>query len=791
MERNILSVFVASPSDLSDERNALRDIVERLNKIYGKRIGWQIELLGWEDTLPGFSRPQALINKDVENCELFIGMLWKRWGTDSGEYSSGFEEEYSIARSRRLNDGRPEIWMLFKRIEDELFEDPGEQLKKVVHFQSQLKEDKELLFKEFEDINAFRDVAYDNLSAYLLEIYSSIQKTSSKLETEPPISKAIPNIKQKQLDSQDNKNDELTDVFTKIGEYLGDGRDDEIDYWCRIRAYLTTSTLFSQSHIGELFGTHETNLVYRKRYEWNLSYNEIWFLMRTYFGDFSGVIPGWYWLSGKDVTEIDNILFYYSQNDRNSAVRRGALAALNYSNTTPSLEVISYLLKDDDDEIVTAAIGLTKDCKEKAVLGLLEPLLTHKNEKIKNVAIFTYIDLLYLFDPKQSFIFLKEKSSEVTSVYKASLESLDLKVRVDLLVSAVFEAAPRVREYAADYLYRIDALTADISEKILLDTDSFVRKIGFIWLINNGREFSLSEISKLFPKPEARGPSLLAVLSSQVTEDDIIPLVLTRMKQEQLEDMVDFYTQYGKEAYEALVTSHFSTIAEKIRSDLRNNLEDIKRHSIDKLKERYGDNASSSILAQYKPDIEQFIKDSFTEIALKGLSLLNDKSDIQFARQYLGKLKYNLGEDECISLIERYGDHSDIDSLINLAKLAYGDIRRKAVIVAIKLSENHLKLIQDLVYEKDIIIAQIAAEQIYLLSREDRISIANKLLYSEHVNVRLLAAKILSKDLGRNELESILNTYIESQTYYYNVVNFIDGFLYAPGKFKNKFNTTN
>ena len=85
MERKILSVFVASPSDLSDERKTLRDVVERLNKIYGKRIGWQIELLGWEDTLAGFSRPQTLINKDVENCDLFIGMLWKRWGTESGD----------------------------------------------------------------------------------------------------------------------------------------------------------------------------------------------------------------------------------------------------------------------------------------------------------------------------------------------------------------------------------------------------------------------------------------------------------------------------------------------------------------------------------------------------------------------------------------------------------------------------------------------------------------------------------------------------------------------------------
>jgi len=103
MERKILSVFVASPSDLSDERKALRDVVERLNKIYGRRTGWQIELWGWEDTLASFSRPQALINKDVENCDLFLGMIWKRWGTR--RYVDGTLVQREIKRDTKLDMG--------------------------------------------------------------------------------------------------------------------------------------------------------------------------------------------------------------------------------------------------------------------------------------------------------------------------------------------------------------------------------------------------------------------------------------------------------------------------------------------------------------------------------------------------------------------------------------------------------------------------------------------------------------------------------------------------------------
>jgi hypothetical protein len=57
-------------------------------------IGWHVELLGWEDTLPGASRPQDKINEDVDRCELFLGLLRRRWGEPpGGKWSTGFEED--------------------------------------------------------------------------------------------------------------------------------------------------------------------------------------------------------------------------------------------------------------------------------------------------------------------------------------------------------------------------------------------------------------------------------------------------------------------------------------------------------------------------------------------------------------------------------------------------------------------------------------------------------------------------------------------------------------------------
>jgi uncharacterized protein DUF4062 len=102
-----LTMFLASPGDLGSERQAVRDIVKEVNDLIGRPMRWHIELLGWEDTLPGYGRPQEHINEDVDRCELFIGMLWWRWGqpTGHGKYSSGFEEEYDRALTRRRSTG--------------------------------------------------------------------------------------------------------------------------------------------------------------------------------------------------------------------------------------------------------------------------------------------------------------------------------------------------------------------------------------------------------------------------------------------------------------------------------------------------------------------------------------------------------------------------------------------------------------------------------------------------------------------------------------------------------------
>ncbi|MGB5436888.1 MAG: DUF4062 domain-containing protein, partial [Maribacter sp.] len=87
------SVFIASPSDLQEERIAIEEVTKELNLTFGIKQNIVIELLKWEThSAPGISEihPQELINEDIGNeYDIFIGLLWKKFGTPTDKAGSG------------------------------------------------------------------------------------------------------------------------------------------------------------------------------------------------------------------------------------------------------------------------------------------------------------------------------------------------------------------------------------------------------------------------------------------------------------------------------------------------------------------------------------------------------------------------------------------------------------------------------------------------------------------------------------------------------------------------------
>ena len=157
--RVVKRIFIGSASDLQEERILFRDVVIEVNKIKAHQMGIDLEAIGWEDTLPGKGRPQHRINEDLKKCDLVILVLWKRWGTPTGKYSSGIEEEFEIAyKLNRDNNAKPDIVLYFKSIPTDMMSDPGKQLKRVLKFRNKIEKEKKFLFRSFENA---RDWEYE------------------------------------------------------------------------------------------------------------------------------------------------------------------------------------------------------------------------------------------------------------------------------------------------------------------------------------------------------------------------------------------------------------------------------------------------------------------------------------------------------------------------------------------------------------------------------------------------------------------------------------------------------
>ena len=95
-DARVVKVMIASPGDVSTERQQVREVLSEWNSIHSEDRGLVLLPIGWEthSTPELGDRPQATINKQVlADCDLLIAMFWTRIGTPTGASISGTVEE--------------------------------------------------------------------------------------------------------------------------------------------------------------------------------------------------------------------------------------------------------------------------------------------------------------------------------------------------------------------------------------------------------------------------------------------------------------------------------------------------------------------------------------------------------------------------------------------------------------------------------------------------------------------------------------------------------------------------
>lgn len=187
-----LQVFIASPGGLEPERRAFREVIDRVNHDHAHAVGITFVPRGWEYTSSGVGRPQSKINEHVKESDYLVVILWDQWGKPpgGGKFTSGTEEEYHTALECLQDRDRPmrDMVVLFKGVNKRQLADPGEGLKRVLAFKTELESSRVLLYSTFDTLDEFRDDFRQHLHAWVRDWQGD--QPPAKKEPGKPISNA-------------------------------------------------------------------------------------------------------------------------------------------------------------------------------------------------------------------------------------------------------------------------------------------------------------------------------------------------------------------------------------------------------------------------------------------------------------------------------------------------------------------------------------------------------------------------------------------------------------------------
>jgi hypothetical protein len=102
----VLNVMIASPSDVVQERKAIRDVIAEWDTVHAHDRKTVLMPVGWEThSVPDMGdRPQAIINKQIlKDADLLIAVFWTRIGSPTGASPSGTIEKIE----EHLKAGKP------------------------------------------------------------------------------------------------------------------------------------------------------------------------------------------------------------------------------------------------------------------------------------------------------------------------------------------------------------------------------------------------------------------------------------------------------------------------------------------------------------------------------------------------------------------------------------------------------------------------------------------------------------------------------------------------------------
>lgn len=175
MDRKVLRVVVASPGDVARERGAVTKVLDDINHGIARAKDILCEVWRWEtDVYPQFhpEGAQGAIDRmlRIEDCDLLIGIFWKRFGTPVKGAASGTEHEIRQAHEAWRAKRRPQVMLYFnQRPYSPQSQDELDQWGKVLAFKGEFQNAGPL--RHYRGANNFEALLRRDVTAFLIDGY--------------------------------------------------------------------------------------------------------------------------------------------------------------------------------------------------------------------------------------------------------------------------------------------------------------------------------------------------------------------------------------------------------------------------------------------------------------------------------------------------------------------------------------------------------------------------------------------------------------------------------------------
>ena len=812
-KHDIIRVFVASPSGLDDERRAVWDVIGEINRRNASHWRLQFKAVGWEDTVGGNRRAQDIINRDLETCDYFFGILSDHWGSppqseSNGDirYKSGFHEEYDLAQKLFKTRKMKDILLFFKDIPDDRLRDIGPSLQKVLDFRKQVRMDRKPLYHEFDELELFKDKIGDALNkigwdAATTPMTSSGIAAPSDQDTNEVVSRA---------DKPRDKKEYLWSYETRGFLALISDKPGEQDALTNVEVARLRLISLGASRVGNdevHLGVHDSNLLFLSRADLNLSNVEKRTLLKIGLRYMENQnVPFWYWTDG-DLDGVEQFIQYQmifgDEDVSSSALKIGEIFGYRLSKYSKLTDRKFWIKKWFEDERRSvshnAAQAYLSRWAEESDMSALQEVRYSKSGR--RAAELDSIIVAVRFRTSQSdgLAELKRRNPEhISEILQETIQDTIPGLSSPLLQELAKLKAEYLRLLSTKELSRRHALSRQLAEELSGDNSIDVRLEAIRALSDMAVPISENRAKEALTVVSATG-RLAGLIGGVPFANDFSKFEEYQrylLSKKTLEQLLEIERNDSPFSADALLTACYifpRRTAVRLRSLLKDGFKDrfdsrlkeIERLSPLRAKE----------LAKSARDLKGFSCRRQTQAAIDILAAQLKGKDLALIREIIDRREISASK-EVLSYLFRFGAWEDVERILKLKENVTGqngllsdDRSQHDKLVGKTLFKVGRLRIVDLLEKikshrtKALVI--FASTQRAILGLSDNTLL--ELMNEDDDNVRKITALKCLQSLPNARINGLLDAYtVRDEFRYYNVIHWLDLGVSMPKRFAKK-----